>query len=135
VSAVVLIVPAELTADLRGGLLTELGLASTKIGDLTESTSEQPRETYEPWLVLHDHTRRALEEIGWRTPDPPAAVEVDLGAHRSICLRALRSQLRSYTERMEDMQADEQRLATERVQGLHALICAVREPASRARAT
>jgi hypothetical protein len=124
-----LTVPAEQTADLRGGLITELGIASTKIADLAEAPSEQPRETYEPWFMLHDQARAALNEIAWTTPDPPAAVRVDLAAHCSICLRALDGQMRSYTERMEDMPADEQRHATERAQGLHTLICAVRAQA------
>jgi hypothetical protein len=126
VSAVKFSVPAELAADLRGGLLTELGSASTEIGGLAEATSEQTREAYEPWLILHDEARAALEEVGWVTPGPPVAVRVDLAAHRSICLRALEGRMRSYTERMENMPADEQRHATERVQGLHALVCALR---------
>jgi hypothetical protein len=125
-----LIVPAEQTADLRGGLITELGIASTTIADLAESPSEQSRETYEPWLMIHEQACGALDEIAWTTPDPPDAVRVDLAAHGSICLRALDGQMRSYTERIDEMQADEQQLATERAQGLHALICAVRAQAA-----
>lgn len=130
-SAVKFSVRAELAADLRGGLLTELGSASTEIGELAGDTSEQPQGAYEPWLILHDEALAALEEVGWTTPSPPAAVRVDLAAHSSICLRALEGQMRSYTERMEDMPADEQRHATERVQGLHAVVCALRAQAAK----
>jgi hypothetical protein len=118
-------VPAAVARPLREGLHTEFGIAAEQIAGLAENIGERPFEVYREPLTRQDEARTLLEQIGGATPNPPAAVPVDLDMHRPMLLRALEEQQRSYRERLSDMNDTEQQAATERIQSLHAVIWAI----------
>jgi hypothetical protein len=118
-------VPASAARELREGLHTEFGDPAEQIALIAARSGERPFEAYRQHLVRQDEARALLEQIGGETPDPPVPVEVDL-SHRLVVLRALEGQRSGYKERMTDMSNTEQRRATELVQDLHTLICAIR---------
>lgn len=119
-------VPPGLVRLLREGLHTEFGIAAERIASLSERMGERSCEIYrEPW-ARQNEAYALLEEIGGETPVPPVPIEVDLVVHRPILLRTLREQQRSYAERLDEMEGDEQQRATEWVQDLHTFACAVK---------
>lgn len=119
-------VAADLVAELRDGLLTELGLAATLVGELTEQiVNEAPPEAYRPLLKQFHEAQAALEAIMWGVADPPVAVEVDLAVHGSICLKVLEGQERSYIERMDEIRAKDKHAAIKRLRRLESLVRAV----------
>jgi DNA-binding NarL/FixJ family response regulator len=117
-------VPAKLARCTREGLHIEFGVAAERLAGLCERAGERPFEVYREPLKRQDEARALLQEIGGKTPNPPASVEID-PAHRSILLRTLEEQRRSYVERLDELNDDEQRAANERVQELDVLICTV----------
>jgi hypothetical protein len=117
-------VPAKLASCTREGLHIEFGTAAEQLAGLSERAGERSFEVYREPLKRQTEAQVLLEEIGGETPHPPVAVEVDI-AHRSILLRTLEGQRRSYVERLDELSDDEQRVANERVQELDVFICAV----------
>jgi hypothetical protein len=118
-------VPAALASCLRDGLFSELGNAAEKVMGLTEHPCERSLDEYYEPVRTQRKAQLLLEEIGGETPDPPLPV-VAGRVHRFILLRALEEQQRSYIERREDLDDDEQNTTDERVQELDALINTVK---------
>jgi|GEM_PF-3773057 len=117
---------ASEAALLRAGLLTELGIASEKIVDLTEFPKEQPKRAYARWRRIHEQACAVLDEIGWTSsPRRVAGVTIDVASHRVICRRALKGQLCSYTERMDEMEGDQRQHTIELTQDIHSLLHAL----------
>jgi hypothetical protein len=66
-----------------------------------------------------------LSDIGYRLPDPPVAVSVNLVKHLWILLRVMAGQRRADAELAADMTPAEQSAASRRVRILDTLINAV----------
>lgn len=114
-------VPATLASCTREGLHTEFGTAVEQLSDLTERAGERSFEVYREHLEHQAKAQVVLEEIGGETPDPPVPIKVNV-AHRPTLIHVLREQQQSYIERLVDMDADEQRAATELIQELNFFI-------------
>jgi hypothetical protein len=129
VTRTTLTVPAEIVPTVYRGALNELSFAAEVIGALCEPSSEKPdgeyEETFESTFEHFVAAYGLLTDIGYRLPDPPVAVGVNLVKHLWILLRVMGGQRQADIELAADMTPSEQSAATHRVHILDTLINAV----------
>lgn len=87
-------IPAEAVVILRSALLSELGVAA---GELDEASLSHDKEHHPEWflkpLAALDAQRAVLDLLGWGEPDSQGPVPINLGPHRDVIAKAMRTRL------------------------------------------
>lgn len=124
VSGATFTVPAEVASCVREGLRNEIEEASEEITKICQLSGEWPLGACAKPFGRQDAARALLEAIGAMTPDPPADIEVNLNAHRSTLLRALKTRRVAALDALKHLELDpaEQSATTNLAQRLQGVI-------------
>jgi hypothetical protein len=106
-----LMIPHELVATLRDGLHAELADAAGGIIEAGQTAREDRR--YGSALGQFDGVRRLLDLFGWTDRDQEIDVPVDLVEHRQALMAALRGEILSHEDLVDEADAMDGRLVRE----------------------
>ncbi|MGH2912518.1 MAG: hypothetical protein ACRDJ3_08590 [Solirubrobacteraceae bacterium] len=87
-------IPPETVVILRSALLSELGVPAGELDEASMSHEKEkhPERFLKP-LALLDAQRIVLDLLGWCEPDRQESIPLNVDAHRSVIIKAMRTRL------------------------------------------
>jgi hypothetical protein len=99
-------VPADIVPDLRGALFGVWGFAAEEVANAAlQFGSRAGKDVYLEALEAFDAGRNLIETLGWSEGRLEEDVEIDLGSHPALMLRALQDQQITLADRITEMPA------------------------------
>ncbi|HEV3071789.1 MAG TPA: hypothetical protein VGY76_10250 [Solirubrobacteraceae bacterium] len=123
------LVAAGLIRPLRLGLRREIGYAALLIARLMLEIEDEPSsDEYEQALEVFNAAQSMWSDLRPRSDQPPADIELDLGANAPLVLKALEGQHRDEIERLQEagLYGPNRDAAREEVKALGDLVKAVK---------